>query len=57
MCPAPAESIISMLMVKMEWDLEESAFILVAPVARLFHPLAISASHSPVLDTGCREMS
>ena len=46
-----------MLIVKMECDLEESAFIFVAPVALLLQPLAISASHSAVLATGCREMS
>ena len=51
------ELIISMLIVKIEWDLEESAFIFVAPVALLLQPLAIRASHSPVLATGWREMS
>ena len=55
--PSPEELIISMLIVKMECDLEESAFIFVAPVALLLQPLAISASHSAVLATGCREMS
>ena len=39
-------AIISIFMVKMECDLDESAFINVAPVALFFHPLSIKASHS-----------
>ena len=45
------------MIVKIEWDREESAFISVAPVARFFQPFSINASHSAVVCTECREIS
>ena len=44
--------IISILIVKIEWLLEESAFISVAPTDLFFHPWSINDSHSAVLVTG-----
>ena len=49
--------IISMLIVKIEWDLDESAFMRVAPVDRFFQPRSIRFSHSIVFWTGCMVMS
>ena len=43
--------IISMLMVNIEWLLDESAFISVAPTDLFFHPFSINCSHSAVLVT------
>ena len=44
--------IISILIVKIEWLREESAFISVAPTDLFFHPWSINDSHSAVLVTG-----
>ncbi len=49
--------IISTLIVKMEWDLELSAFISVAPTERFLQPRSTRLSHSSTLWTGWRERS
>lgn len=57
MCSSPASSsvTISMLMVKIEWLLEESAFIRVAPTALFDQPFCMIFSQSWTLWTGCIE--
>ena len=54
-CSSPSSSadIISRLIVKIEWLLDESAFMSVAPVARFFQPFCMIFSHSTTLCTGC----
>jgi len=54
-CSSPV--IISMLMVKMEWERELSAFISVAPTERFFHPRSTKFSHSVTLWTACWDRS